>query len=98
MTPPEEIGQGIIAKAPINLPAVSLCIKTMQTRPEFLRAASARRQGAGGFLLYCVKENRQCRSPQPGKAEITGRGAGGSARLCRPRMGLRSGGPPGRDG
>lgn len=51
MTPPEEIGQGIIAKAPINLPAVSLCIKTMQTRPEFLRAASARRQGAGGFLL-----------------------------------------------
>jgi len=51
MTPPEEMGQGIAAEAPVAPPAVSLCIKTMQTRPEFLRAASARRQGTGGFLL-----------------------------------------------
>ena len=51
MTPPEEMGQGISAEAPIGPPAVSLCITTMRHRPEFLRAASARRQGAGGFLV-----------------------------------------------
>jgi len=51
MTPPEEMDQGLHAAQSIVPPAVSLCIKTMQTRPEFLRAASARRQGAGGFLI-----------------------------------------------
>ena len=51
MTPPEEMDKGLKAKSSIDPPAVSLCIKTMQTRPEFLRAASARRQGAGGFLI-----------------------------------------------
>ena len=42
MTPPE---------TPTAPPAVSLCLKTLQNRPDFLRAASARRQGTGGFLL-----------------------------------------------
>ena len=51
MTPPEEMGQGIAAEAPIAPPAVSFCITTMRHRPEFLRTASARRQGAGGFLV-----------------------------------------------
>ncbi|NEX46936.1 ribonuclease P protein component [Pseudotabrizicola algicola] len=51
MTPPEETGQGITAEAPVAPPAVSLCLQTMRHRPEFLRAASARRQGTGGFLL-----------------------------------------------
>ena len=51
MTPPEMQGQGIDAKAPAAPPAVSLCLKTLQNRPDFLRAASARRQGTGGFLL-----------------------------------------------
>ncbi len=50
MTPPEMQGQGSSAK--VNAaPAVSLCLKTLQNRPDFLRAASARRQGTGGFLL-----------------------------------------------
>ena len=59
MTPPEETGQGIAADVPVFPPAVSLCpegsgldsLKTLRTRPEFLRAASARRQGTGGFLV-----------------------------------------------
>jgi ribonuclease P protein component len=56
MTPPEETGQGIAADSPVRPPAVSLCpkgtgLQTLRTRPEFLRAASARRQGTGGFLV-----------------------------------------------
>ena len=63
MTPPEEPGQGITAEAPVAPPAVSLCapeeqterqtlaVQTLRHRKDFLRAASARRQGTGGFLL-----------------------------------------------
>lgn len=51
MTPPKEMGQGITAEAPVTPSAASLCLTTMKTRPEFLRVASARRQGTGGFLL-----------------------------------------------
>lgn len=51
MTPPETQGQGKTAETPTAPPAVSLCLKTLQNRPDFLRAASARRQGTGGFLL-----------------------------------------------
>jgi ribonuclease P protein component len=51
MTPPEMQGQGTNAEASAAPPAVSLCLKTLQNRPDFLRAASARRQGTGGFLL-----------------------------------------------
>lgn len=51
MTPPEMQGQGSSAATPSVPPAVSLCLKTLQNRPDFLRAASARRQGTGGFLL-----------------------------------------------
>lgn len=57
MTPPEEMGKGISAEAPIAPSAVSLCIGTLKTRPEFLRAASARRQGTGGFLLQARNRN-----------------------------------------
>lgn len=49
MTPPESMGQGSNATAPAASPAVSLCV--MRKRADFLRAASARRQGTGGFLL-----------------------------------------------
>lgn len=48
MTPPENQGQGI-AEAPEGSPAVSLCVLTK--RADFLKAASARRQGTNGFLL-----------------------------------------------
>lgn len=51
MTPPETQGQGSNATAPGVTPAVSLCISTLQNRPDFLRAASAMRQGTGGFLV-----------------------------------------------
>jgi ribonuclease P protein component len=49
MTPPETQGQGTIAEAPTRAPAVSLCV--MAKRADFLRAASARRQGTNSFLL-----------------------------------------------
>ena len=49
MTPPETQGHGIAAEAPAGSPAVSLCV--LRKRADFLRAASARRQGTGGFLL-----------------------------------------------
>lgn len=49
MTPPETQGQGIAAEAPARSPAVSLCV--MARRADYLKAASARRQGTGGFLL-----------------------------------------------
>lgn len=49
MTPPEEKGKGITAEAPRAPPAVLLCV--MAKRADFLKAASARRQGTGSFLL-----------------------------------------------
>jgi ribonuclease P protein component len=57
MTPPPEQGQGVNAEASTAPAAVSLCpgnsqkLATIRKRPDFLRAASARRQGTGGFLL-----------------------------------------------
>jgi ribonuclease P protein component len=49
MTPPDDQGQGRSAEDPSGSPAVSLCV--LARRADFLRAASARRQGTGGFLL-----------------------------------------------
>jgi ribonuclease P protein component len=49
MTPPENQGQGIAAEAPKGSSAVSLCV--IRKRADFLKAASARRQGTNGFLL-----------------------------------------------
>jgi ribonuclease P protein component len=56
MTPPEAevtMGEPGVTDAP---PAVSVCLPTkalliMRQRADFLRTASARRQGTGGFLL-----------------------------------------------
>ena len=48
MTPPESQGQGIAAEPPAP-PAVSFCV--LAKRADFLKAASARRQGVGGLLL-----------------------------------------------
>jgi ribonuclease P protein component len=54
MTPPEAQGQGSDA-APAAPPAVSLCAnpkaETIRKRADFLRAAYARRQGTGGFMV-----------------------------------------------
>ena len=49
MTPPENQGHGIAAEAPAGSPAVSLCV--LRKRADYLKAASARRQGTNGFLL-----------------------------------------------
>ena len=51
MTPPEMQGQGSDAATPGASSAVSLCLTTLQNRPDFLRAASSLRQAAGGFLV-----------------------------------------------
>jgi ribonuclease P protein component len=51
MTPPEAEVTGIPAEV-TPPPAVSVCVlQTMQNRPDYLRAASARRQSTPGFLL-----------------------------------------------
>lgn len=60
MTPPETQGQGNAAEVPAGSPAVSLCV--LQKRADFLKAASARRQGTGGFLLQA--RNRGDGDPQ----------------------------------
>lgn len=52
MTTPLEPGQGKDAEAPARPAAVfHLPLETLRNRPDFLRAAQARRQGTGGFLL-----------------------------------------------
>lgn len=54
MTPPKESDIGPKADASETPSAVShfpLVIETLRHRPDFLRAASARRQGTGSFLL-----------------------------------------------
>ncbi len=49
MTSPEETGLGTTVPDPSS--AAFSCMSTLKTRPEFLRAASARRQGTQGFLV-----------------------------------------------
>jgi ribonuclease P protein component len=63
MTPPEAKGQGLDA-APDVLTAVSALVspppyklQVLQQRADFLRAASARRQGTQGFLLQARPRN-----------------------------------------
>jgi len=55
MTPPGAQGDRHIAGAPDAHPAVSVCpppaVATLLNRPDFLKAASARRQGTASFLL-----------------------------------------------
>ena len=52
MTPPTVSDIGAPARLSDLPSAVSLClIETLKNRPDFLRAAQARRQGTGGFLL-----------------------------------------------
>ena len=64
MTPPMDTGKGDPAEAPAAPSAVSLCpLVTLQKRADFLRAASARRQGTGGFLL-------QARARDDGSAQV----------------------------
>ncbi|MEF3048435.1 ribonuclease P protein component [Tabrizicola sp. L79] len=65
MTPPKETGKGISAETPVVPSAVSVCLSTLKTRPEFLRAASARRHGTGGFLLQA-----RCRNDDTARMQV----------------------------
>lgn len=51
MTPPPEPDQGLAADRNGSSAALSCKLETLRNRPDFLRAASARRQGTGGFML-----------------------------------------------
>jgi ribonuclease P protein component len=60
MTPPNasEIGQDAVSP---DVPAVFVCvddtqpqIETLKNRPDFLRCASARRQGTAGFMVQAL--------------------------------------------
>ncbi len=51
MTPPEAPD----LKPGIRPPAVSVCLETLQNRPDFLAAARARRQGTASFMLQARK-------------------------------------------
>ncbi len=51
MTPPPEPDQGIAADGQVPAAVSSCRLETLRNRPDFLRAASARRQGTGGFML-----------------------------------------------
>ena len=53
MTPPQVLDTGDTAQPSNEPPAVShfVPLETLRHRPDFLRAASARRQGTGSFLL-----------------------------------------------
>ncbi|MFZ1338534.1 MAG: ribonuclease P protein component [Paracoccaceae bacterium] len=54
MTPPEAQDARQTADAPAAPPAVSVCVpapETLTRRAQFLKAASARRQGTASFLL-----------------------------------------------
>lgn len=51
MTPPEAPVAGSNAGLAERPPAVSVCLETLKNRPDFLRAARARRQAMPGFIL-----------------------------------------------
>ena len=54
MTPPEPRVAGVPAEVPDPPRAVCLgdfAVETLKNRPDFLRAAQARRQGTAGFLV-----------------------------------------------
>jgi ribonuclease P protein component len=61
MTPPKTEGQGHGAEAPAGSSAVSLCV--LAKRADYLKAASARRQGTSSFLL-------QARDRSDGEASV----------------------------
>ena len=61
MTPPEAPVQGQMGQSADKPPAVSVRLEVLAKRADFLRAAQARRQGTGGFLLQA----RQRREGEP---------------------------------
>jgi ribonuclease P protein component len=94
MTPPMDTGKGDTAEAPTAPSAVSLCpvLTTLQKRADFLRAASARRQGTAGFLLQARARNDESAAIRIGftaSKKIGNAVMRGSARPSPTRLGLR---------
>lgn len=63
MMPPEAPVTDLQGRGAGNAPAVSACLETLRKRPDFLRAAAARRQAVTGFLLQA--RERQPDEPTP---------------------------------
>lgn len=59
MTPPALPAHGQTGPGAADVPAVSVCrpLFTLRKRADFLRAASARRQGTAGFMLQARKRS-----------------------------------------
>jgi ribonuclease P protein component len=55
MTPPEAPAKGKTAGHAERPPAVSVCLEVLKDRPDFLRAARAKRKPMPGFLLQARK-------------------------------------------
>lgn len=51
MTQPKVSDIGVTTETSETPPVVSACLETMQNRPDFLRAAQARRQGTASFMV-----------------------------------------------
>jgi ribonuclease P protein component len=51
MTPPETPVHGQMGRGAVMAPAVSVRLEVLTKRADFLRAAQAKRQGTGGFLV-----------------------------------------------
>ena len=66
MTPPVDPAQAQTGPVAAGGPAVFVCVETLRKRPDFLRAAQARRQGTAGFLLQA----RQRRGDEPAPADL----------------------------
>ena len=62
MTPPEDPAAGSKAVAGEDAPAVSVCLKTLRKRADFLKASRARRVTKPGFVL-------QARQRRPEESE-----------------------------
>lgn len=61
MTPPKAPSVDVIDAG--NTPSAALHLQTLKTRPDFLRAARARRQGAGSMM---VQARRRASEERPG--------------------------------
>lgn len=59
---------GIDANADEESPAVSVCLKVMSKRPDFLKAARAGRQATAGFVLQARR--RHVAEPDPAMIRI----------------------------
>ena len=99
MTPPEAQDARQDAEAPAAPPAVSFCV--MKTRPEFLRAAAARRQGTASFLLQA--RDRRDGDPKMQVGFTASKKTGNSVTRNRAKRRLREAaraviGPQGRAG